>query len=201
MEASFPKPFLAVYFIILSFTFHNSAFADTQLVAPKASTEFIKTSCSKTTYPTLCFNSLSSQANAIQTSPKLLAGAALSVTLATARITSTMMSRLSKTHGMTSREIGSMRDCLDVLGDSVAELSNSMREMGHIKNSNFELKMSDVQTWVSAALTDDTTCTDGFSGNAMNGNVKTVVRGKVLNIAHLTSNALSLINSYASSHQ
>ncbi len=60
--------------------------------------------------------------------------------------------------------------------------------------------MNDIQTWVSAALTDEDTCTDGFAENAMNGNVKTTVRARVVNMAHMTSNALALINSYASFH-
>jgi pectinesterase inhibitor-like protein len=58
--------------------------------------------------------------------------------------------------------------------------------------------IDDVQTWVSAALTDESTCSDGFAGNAMNGNLKTAVRGRIVNIAQLTSNALALINNYAS---
>ncbi|CAF2380530.1 unnamed protein product [Brassica napus] len=36
-------------------------------------------------------------------------------------------------------------------------------------------KMSNVQTWVSAALTDETTCLDGFSGRAMEGKVKKLI--------------------------
>ena len=34
----------------------------------------------------------------------------------------------------------------------------------------------------------------------MNGNVKTLVRGRIVNVAQLTSNALALINRYASLH-
>ncbi|KAK4479972.1 hypothetical protein RD792_013026 [Penstemon davidsonii] len=50
---------------------------------------------------------------------------------------------------------------------------------------------------VSAALTDEDTCADGFAGKAMNGGVKTAVRQRILNIVHITSNALALVNSYA----
>lgn len=92
-----------------------------------------------------------------------------------------------------------MRDCIEVMGDSVNLLRKSFGEMSQIKGSNFELMMSDIQTWVSAALTDDDTCSDGFAGNGMNGNMKNIVRGRIVNIAHLTSNALALINNYATS--
>jgi hypothetical protein len=46
-------------------------------------------------------------------------------------------------------------------------------------------------------MTDESTCSDGFAGNAMNGNLKRAVRGRIMNIAQLTSNALALVNNYA----
>lgn len=91
-----------------------------------------------------------------------------------------------------------MADCIEVMGDSVDELQQSIGELGHIRSSNFSLTMSDIQTWVSAALTDEDTCMDGFAGKAMNGYAKTMVRKRIVKIAHLTSNALALINNYAS---
>lgn len=161
-------------------------------------TQFIRTSCSKTTYPRLCYTSLSSHASLIQTSPKLLTSTALNVTLDKARSTSAMMVRLSRAHGMKPREVGAMQDCVEELSSTVDELRRSIHEMGQIKmSSNFGLIMNDVQTWVSAALTDENTCSDGFTGSTMNGNTKMVVRNAILTIAHLTSNALALINRYA----
>ncbi|TXG70719.1 hypothetical protein EZV62_005654 [Acer yangbiense] len=138
-------------------------------IASKTSTEFIKTSCSSTAYPTLCFASLASRATLIQTSPKLLAHAALNVTLSTAKSTSVVMLHLSKNRGMKPREAEAMQDCLEELSDSVDELRRSIAEKGQIKSSNFQLTMSDIYTWVSAALTDETTCSDGSTGTRRMG--------------------------------
>ena len=93
-----------------------------------------------------------------------------------------------------------MQDCMEELADSVDKLSKSIDEFGQAKVSNFDLMINDVQTWVSAALTDESTCSDGFAGNSMNGELKTNVRNQIVKIAHLTSNALALINNYASLH-
>ncbi|KAI3517577.1 hypothetical protein L1887_16792 [Cichorium endivia] len=161
----------------------------------KTNTEFIRTSCSLTTYPTLCFNSLSTQAGAIQTSPQLLAQTALSVTLDTTRTTSSAMVKLSKVNGMTPREIAAMKDCVELMSDSVYELKRSLDEMSRPGSKDLRLVMSDVQTWVSAAMTNEDTCTEGFVNDPK---MKSVVRGKIVNVAHLTSNALALVNSYAS---
>jgi hypothetical protein len=46
-------------------------------------------------------------------------------------------------------------------------------------------------------MTDESTCSDGFAGNAMNGNLKRAVRGRIMNIAQLTSNALALVTNYS----
>ncbi|KAI7733019.1 hypothetical protein M8C21_025393 [Ambrosia artemisiifolia] len=161
----------------------------------KSNVEFIKTSCGLTTYPTLCFNSLSMRAGAIQTSPKLLAQTALSVSLDTMRTTFSSMVKLSKKHGMAPLEVAAMKDCIELLGDSVYELKRSLDEMIHPGSKDTKFVMSDIQTWVSSAMTDEDTCTEGFKNDPK---MESVVRGKIVNVAHLTSNALALINSYAS---
>ncbi|GMN40934.1 hypothetical protein TIFTF001_010150 [Ficus carica] len=169
----------------------------------KTNTEFIRTSCVGTTYPKLCFSSLSTHASTIKTSPQLLASTALSVTLSSAKTTSSVMVKLSSSHGLKPREVEAMKDCIDELSDSVDELKQSMGEMSQLGKGNsadFKLMINDIQTWVSAALTDENTCTDGFEDKSMNGNLKTVVRGRIVNVAQLTSNALALINRYALIH-
>ncbi|CAN6970382.1 hypothetical protein IGI04_033551 [Brassica rapa subsp. trilocularis] len=163
-------------------------------------TEFVKSSCTVTTYPRLCVASLSTHASLIQTSPKLMAHAALNITLASAKATSVMMVRLSSSSQLKPREVSAMRDCVEELGDTLDELRKSIGEMGQLSGSSYEVYMSDIQTWVSAALTDENTCTDGFEGDDMNGKVKIFVRERILVIAHLTSNALALINHFASIH-
>ncbi|KAH6761220.1 Plant invertase/pectin methylesterase inhibitor superfamily protein [Perilla frutescens var. frutescens] len=194
MENHFSKS-IASFLIVLAFSYSG---CEARAVGGSKSTEFIRTSCSTTTYPTLCYSSLSSHASAIQQNPKLLANAALTVSLDTAVSTSADMVKLSHRAGMTPREVGAMRDCVEELSDTVDQLRKSMAEMKQMKGSNFAMMINDVQTWVSAALTDEDTCMDGFAGKYMNGGVKTAVRAQIVNVAHMTSNALALINNYAS---
>ena len=52
----------------------------------------------------------------------------------------------------------------------------------------------DIKTWVSAALTDENTCTDGFDGVSVSKTVKNTIRKSILSVATPTSNALSLIS-------
>ncbi|PON89465.1 Pectinesterase inhibitor domain containing protein [Trema orientale] len=199
-----PKSFVTLLLISLCATFYiDSTFAAAGVrPLPKVGTEYIRTSCRETTYPRLCFSSLSVHANTIQTSPQLLAATALNVTLSSAKATSAIMSRLSLGHGLKPREVSAMKDCVEELSESVDELRRSIGEMSRVRGrrGDFKLMINDIQTWVSAALTDENTCSDGFQGKALNGNLKTVVRGRIVNVAQLTSNALALINRYALVH-
>ncbi|ESR53625.1 PMEI domain-containing protein [Citrus sinensis] len=179
-------------------TYMNTYCSAARPVQSETNTQFIKTSCRVTTYPDLCITTLSGYATKIQASPKLLASTALSVALKTALVTSTTMNKLSKSQGLNPREAAALYDCVDQLRDAVDELQNSISEMGRNERSNFALQMNNVQTWVSAALTNEDTCMDGFSRKSMNGNVKATVRRQISNVAHLTSNGLALVNSYAS---
>ncbi|XXG75935.1 hypothetical protein AAC387_Pa08g0399 [Persea americana] len=160
----------------------------------KNSTEFIRTSCQVTKYPRLCFNSLAAYASTIQTSPMELAHVALSVSLLNLQSTSATLSRILASQGLKPREVGAIKDCIENICDSVDELNKSLKEMDYLKGPDFEFHMSNLQTWVSAAMTGEDTCMDGVSGYNMNGNVKNAVRSCVVKDTKLTSNALALIN-------
>uniref|UniRef100_A0A1J3FZ99 21 kDa protein n=1 Tax=Noccaea caerulescens TaxID=107243 RepID=A0A1J3FZ99_NOCCA len=167
----------------------------------KKAVNFIQSSCKATTYPAVCFNSLSAYANAIQTSPKRLAETALAVTLSRAQSTKLFVSRLTRFKGLKKREVEAIHDCAEEINDTIDRLNKSIQELklcGSAKNQDqFSFHMSNAQTWTSAALTDENTCSDGFSGRFMDGRIKNSVRAKIVNVGQETSNALSLINAYA----
>lgn len=108
---------------------------------------------------------------------------------------------LCRTPSFKRREYLAIKDCNEVLSNSVDRLAQSVKELGRaghaVASEDFMWKMSNVQTWVSAALTDETTCLDGFSGRAMEGKVKRLIRFKVVHVAQVTSNALALVNQFA----
>ncbi|XP_022922163.1 21 kDa protein-like [Cucurbita moschata] len=167
----------------------------------RTNTEYVRTSCSATSYPRLCYNSLSVYAGKIKTNPKTLALAALHVNLASARSTAVAMRRLAKTRGLRRRDASAISDCIEEVGDSVFELQRAIRELCRPRVYDFGALISDIETWVSSALTDEETCMEGFGGRSVNNrfSVKAKVRRHIVRVAHLTSNSLALINTYASS--
>ncbi|WOL06153.1 21 kDa protein-like [Canna indica] len=161
-------------------------------------TAFVRDACKRTRYPSLCEQYLAAYAPTVHRSKRELARAALAVSADRARSASAFVSRMSAgaQKSLRSREAGAVRDCLETLRDSVDRLRQSVKEMsamGRARSPRFAWHLSNVQTWVSAALTDETTCLDGlsqFAGPA----VRASIRKKVMEVAQVTSNALALVN-------
>lgn len=167
--------------------------------------DFIRSSCNTTLYPDVCFTSLSRYANAVQQSPGQLARVAIAVSLSKVHRAASYVSNLTREadYGGSTRAALALHDCFSNLGDAVDEIRGSLKQMRQIGGggggagaNSFLFQMSNVQTWMSAALTDEETCTDGFQ-DVTDCPVKTDVCDRVTNVKKFTSNALALVNSYA----
>ncbi|KAL9164611.1 hypothetical protein ABFS82_06G115800 [Erythranthe guttata] len=185
-----------IFFYALSLVASAAAAA----VAANPAASFIRSSCRATTYPAVCVQSLSPHATTIQKSPGQLVTTALTVSVDRARSAKVFVANLAKFRGLKPRERAALKDCLEEVTDSVDRLSKSIQElknMGRARGPDYVWHMSNLQTWVSAALTDDSTCMDGFAGRVMEGRVKTSIRARMTNVAQVTSNALALCNKFA----
>lgn len=165
---------------------------------------YIEASCQTTRYPALCIHCLStyiSTNTTIQT-PKQLAQVALSASLNRALYTRAYLLKVARElKANKAKEYQAVKDCLEQINDSVDQLKQSINELlsldreGHVGGDMF-WHISNVETWVSAALTDASSCVDAFPGRNMS-KWKATIKGKVLNVAQTTSNALSLFHRFA----
>lgn len=196
-----PNPTTAC--LLLLFIFPSlilAVYPTSQIDAANNASDFIRTSCSATLYPVRCCATLARYSNFIQQSPSQLAIVAVSVSLRRARRASAYLSSLC--HGPISSSnpsaAAALRDCDSTFGDAVDQMKQSLAELHQLKTGEeFLWQMSNVETWMSAALTNEDTCTDGFE-ELPAGDVKEDVCGRVARVKELTSNALALVNSLAS---
>lgn len=79
-------------------------------------------------------------------------------------------------------------DCLELLDDSVDLLSRSLTAV--IPGESPIGSTEDVVTWLSAALTNQDTCTEGF--DELNGYVKNQLSDKLKDLSELVSNTLAI---------
>ncbi|PWA51137.1 pectinesterase inhibitor domain-containing protein [Artemisia annua] len=168
------------------------------------SLEFVKISCNTTLYPSLCVESLSSYAVSIKDNDQKLAKVALVISLKAAKSMAAYVSTLIETSNIESREYQALKDCDSSMASCVTSLTESLQEirkMAQFTGQDFIWHMSNVQTWVSSALTNQDTCTDGFSDGSMNGQLKDDLSKKMNTVSQLTSNALALVNGFAKRHK
>lgn len=155
------------------------------------SRDLVRSSCVHASYPNVCLRTLSSYGGRAK-NPTDLALAAVTVSLSRARSVSGYLIQVGSVPGGSKRENGAVRDCIEQISESVDELSKTLSELKHLRSGTFRWQMSNAQTWVSAALTNEDTCLDGFE--SVGGKVKADVRRKMGNVAKVTSNALYLIS-------
>ncbi|OAY57573.1 pectinesterase inhibitor 4 [Manihot esculenta] len=158
--------------------------------------KYLKSACNSTTYPKLCYSSLSRYYSTIKTNDQTLCTTALNVSLQAASKTSSLAAALSKKRGLSHIEAEVVQDCVYEMRDSIDELNQSLDALGSLEfNSSYvRFQISNVKTWVSAAITDEDTCVDEIDDDEVSSSVKQKIRKSILNVAMVTSNALALIN-------
>ncbi|XP_013717433.3 21 kDa protein, partial [Brassica napus] len=200
LVATMMKPILL---LLLSSLLPSILTVDPPLPSPDGS-DFIRTSCNTTLYPDLCFSSLSTFANSIHNDSNRLARVAISLTLSnTLHLVSYLQNAYGNCvdHGCDGPTAAIIKDCSENLKDAVDEMRDSMKQMKELVSTgsvqSFRFQMSNVKTWLSAALTNQYTCTDGFEDFHENGSIKDDVSSRVDDVKKLTSIALALVNRYA----
>ncbi|XP_031260243.1 pectinesterase inhibitor 3-like [Pistacia vera] len=157
--------------------------------------DLVRLSCAHASYPTICVRTLSAYKGPAKT-PRDLAQAAVKVSLSRASKVSAYLTQVSSTinkgNNTNKKERNALGDCVEQIYESVEELSKTLNELKHLRRDKFSWQMSNVETWVSAALTNEDTCLDGFED--VDGKVKSDVKKKITNVARVTSNALYMIN-------
>ncbi|KAK4740351.1 hypothetical protein R3W88_004048 [Solanum pinnatisectum] len=172
------NPYLSSYVGIIRNCYFSQHFSSLSYISgatgnAAASTSFIKSSCKYTTFSDVCVVSLSGYAQAIKNNQFLNK----------AESTKGFVSKLFKFKGLKPREYATIKDCVEETSDSVDRLSRSVNELKGLDRihgkADFQWHMSNVATWVSAAITDENTCTDGFAGRALNGKIKVDLPAKL----------------------
>ncbi|KAL1201181.1 Pectinesterase inhibitor 4 [Cardamine amara subsp. amara] len=159
-------------FVIFSLTliiFINSSSFPKTAATPSAKyqnyTTYIKKACNSTTYPTLCYSSLSSYSSTIKSDPIKLCTTSLNLNVKCAKNATLVVSNLlKKAKSVKGPEVPILKDCVDEIKDTVDELKQAIAEMKYVRSGgkSTEEHLKNMRTWVSSALTDEGTCTDGF---------------------------------------
>ncbi|XP_020234417.1 probable pectinesterase/pectinesterase inhibitor 34 [Cajanus cajan] len=153
-------------------------------------TQAISRTCSKTRFQTLCVNSLAEFPGSATASEKDLVHISFNVTLQ--HFSKALYSSAALSYAaMPPRVRAAYDDCLELLDDAVDALARSLDtvSVGAVGRAD-----DDVLTWLSAALTNQDTCAEGFA-DAADGPVKEQMAGNLRDLSELVSNCLAIFSS------
>ncbi|KAF8114070.1 hypothetical protein N665_0043s0133 [Sinapis alba] len=157
--------------------------------------KFVQTACNSTTYPTMCYNALSSYSSTIKSDPIKLCLTSLRVNLKSAKSASSIVSSLLKKVASSPEVPNILKDCLKEMKDTADELKQVIAEIintGKISKAEIKRKL---ETWASSTLTEMTTCMDKFKEAKVNAEIKKVKKA-VSELSMTTNNTLALMTSY-----
>ncbi|KAL0452414.1 UNVERIFIED_CONTAM: putative pectinesterase/pectinesterase inhibitor 34 [Sesamum latifolium] len=143
--------------------------------------------CSRTLYPSLCLNSLLDFPGAITASDEELVHISVNMTLQKVGRALFSASEI-RNLDMDPRVRSAYMDCLELLDDSVDLLSRSLTSV--VPGGAPAGSTQDVLTWLSAALTNQDTCNEGF--DELNGDVKNQMSDRLKDLSELVSNCLAI---------
>lgn len=98
--------------------------------------------------------------------------------------------RLSRP-GLDQRQRGALKDCFELFHDTLDELHNTLSDLKNATFMSIPQYASDLETLLSAAITNQYTCIDSFSHSK--GNLKQRLLGGLQNVSHLVINSLAMV--------
>ncbi|KAJ7959343.1 Pectinesterase [Quillaja saponaria] len=176
--------------ILVGIRTRASGRSDTRV--PHQPSQSISKTCSKTRYPSLCMSTLLDFPSSNHASEQDLVHISFNVTLQHFSKALYFSSGISNVQ-MDPHVRSAYDDCLELLDDSVDALSRSLISVapsGSGANNKQGGSTQDVLTWLSAALTNQDTCTSGFAD--VSGSVKDQMADRLKDLSELVSNCLAI---------
>ncbi|KAK7396896.1 hypothetical protein VNO78_18058 [Psophocarpus tetragonolobus] len=165
-----------------------------QLVLAKGH-DNVREACSVTRFQSLCVETLAHFSSTAGRSPSKWARAGVSVSIGEVKRVRAYLSELKRHGHMKGRNRVALSDCVECFAYALDELHKSLGVLRSLSKSTFSTQMGDLNTWISAALTDEETCLEGFE--AKNDMQIKLLQNQVQNASCITSNALALVNKLA----
>lgn len=175
--------------ILLGVRDKASGQSDPNSLTHRKPTQAISKACSKTQFPALCVSSLLDFPGSMTASESDLVHISFNMTLLHLDKALYLSSGISYVN-METHERSAFDDCLELLEDSIDALTRSLSTVS--PSSGGGGSPEDVVTWLSAALTNQDTCSEGFEG--VNGTVKDQMTEKLKDLTELVSNCLAIFS-------
>ncbi|PIA43276.1 hypothetical protein AQUCO_02000601v1 [Aquilegia coerulea] len=158
----------------------------------------LKSACSTTRYPELCYSEIQKVPGAKDklTSQKDVIQLSLNLTLTAVQHNFFTIKKIVKTYkSLTKREKTALHDCLEMIDETLDELHETKDELEEYPNKKKSLSQyaEDLKILLSAAMTNQDSCIDGFSHEEADKKVRKILLAGQQHVYHMVSNALAMI--------
>ncbi|KAK3220636.1 hypothetical protein Dsin_014606 [Dipteronia sinensis] len=167
-----------------------------------ASHVILKTSCGNTKYPGLCYSSIAAVPEAAKkvTSQKDVIELSLNLTTTAVEHNFFKIEKLLKTSDLTKREKTALHDCLETIDETLDELHKAVDDLHEYPNKKtLTQHADDLKTLMSAAMTNQETCLDGFSHEEADKKVRKTLLSGQKHVEKMCSNVLAMIKNMTDS--
>ncbi|PWA84837.1 pectinesterase/pectinesterase inhibitor U1 [Artemisia annua] len=167
-----------------------------QSITVSSAHEIVKSSCSTTLYPELCYSTVAShpEVSTKVKSQKDVIELAINVTEKAVQLSKSKIEKLSKRKGLTPREYGALRDCLEMVTETLDELEEVVKGLEEYRTKkSLKEHAEDLKTLMSSTITDQSTCLDGFSHDEADKKVRKELEKLEERVEKMCSNALAMI--------
>ncbi|XP_039031657.1 pectinesterase-like [Hibiscus syriacus] len=197
--ALFPSILVVTAIVVFATTISKRKSSDESSNNTAAAHSIIKSSCSATLYPQLCFSTISSARNAKTEikNPKDVIELSLNLTVSAVQSNYLSIKKLISTHrkSLTKREMTALYDCLELEDETLDELFKAEQDL--VDYPDFKKSISqhadDLRSLLSAAMTNQETCLDGFSHDRADKKLRQAILDGQMHVFRMCSNALAMI--------
>ncbi|XP_061356735.1 pectinesterase-like [Gastrolobium bilobum] len=156
----------------------------------------IKSACSSTLYPELCFSTVASEPGHAQKVSSHINVIEMSLNITTRYVQSNYFTveKLLTRKGLTKREKTALHDCLETIDETLDELDKAKESLKEYPSHNKSLSQQadDLKTLISSAITNQVTCLDGFSHDVADRSLRKYLEAGEVHVEHMCSNALAM---------
>ncbi|CAN1162448.1 Pectinesterase 3 [Linum perenne] len=156
----------------------------------------LTSSCSNARHPDLCYSSLATAPAAITlSSQKDVIKASINVTCSSIRRNMVNLRKLLSTRkDLPRRSRVALKDCLETMDESLDELHEALADLDkYPTKKSLTQHADDLNTLLSAAMTNQESCLDGFSYNDADKNVRKSLETGPIRVEKMCGNALGMI--------
>ncbi|CAI9280868.1 unnamed protein product [Lactuca saligna] len=183
----------AVIGIVIGVKSRNST---TESIRVSAAHAVVKSSCSATLYPELCYSTITSHPDMTKKvkTQKDVIELAVNITTTAVEHSYFQIKKLTTRKGLTQRQITALHDCLEMVSETLDDLHDVIKDLEEYQTKkSIKQHADDLKTLMSSAITNQETCLDGFSHDEADKKLRKSLEKSERRVEKMCSNALAMI--------